>query len=498
VLQNVFIRTSEPLGIVLVGLAAAGALVDSSLALDSGFALMDFEIVLSIPMLPDPCAASFDIRFSRDRFIGQAVVNSVTRTPDLAAIVTWPIPSAATVRMTLLNRNPRVAETSPVSGIVPRQPTWVPGSTSFPGPFSRPQGVDPGAARDDLLEQFGRVTASGAEFFRLLDVSSNADQFGVALGSGLGGRALQQVSPPRLFGLDLVAPANTIRVLTLPAFQWEPVRNIPNPDSGFFPDLLVSDTDGGPTRIGINSVALMPVAPLPATARVLSYYNDEANPNAAVALTTALPFGMLALATLNKSQIFQLASPRVTGNHPDFPAAQLTGGLQLSFVAGGPRIQVRNSVSHWFNGVTVQTRNGYDPSNPSNIGSVLGAQETTFNSEFYTGNAQKVPLARIDISGYGASLFNDWRDPNAEIAATSEVRFEATVGRTAYEVVQVKSIAYPWAFTWCGLSPCSGPAAVGCSGGIADGSRPRMAPTTSLTRREDSRSIRESQCILGH
>jgi len=85
---------------------------------------------------------------------------------------------------------------------------------------------------------------------------------------------------------------------------------------------------------------------------------------------------------------------------------------------------------------------------PAVVDSVLGNEvDMTFNAEFSTtGSAQKVPVSRIDISGYGASLFNDWRDPSADIAATSEVRFDVTVGRTSYEVVQIKSIVYPWGF----------------------------------------------------
>ena len=36
-----------------------------------------------------------------------------------------------------------------------------------------------------------------------------------------------------------------------------------------------------------------------------------------------------------------------------------------------------------------------------------------------------------------------WRDPSAETPATIEVRFEATVGCTSYDVVRVKSVVYP-------------------------------------------------------
>jgi hypothetical protein len=50
----------------------------------------------------------------------------------------------------------------------------------------------------------------------------------------------------------------------------------------------------------------------------------------------------------------------------------------------------------------------------------------------------------MDISGYGASIFSNWLNPNAVIAATSQANFDVIVGRTSHEIIQVKSILYPW------------------------------------------------------
>jgi hypothetical protein len=449
VLRNLFLKTTPPLGFYLFGPAATSG---PALAIDAGLVLVTFRRLLALPTLPDPYASSFDFE-AVGRTISIAAAATVTPAPDLAAIVTWPKVSDATVQMILLPQPAGATLANPATaGIVSRPPTSLP---AFAAAAAVQQGPDPQTTRTELLARFGQLTASGAEIFRLLDLSSNADQFGVALANFQ--RSDQAGAPPPtatvpgplLQGLDLVAPANTIRVLTLPAFQWEPVRNIPNPDAGPFPAVLVSDTDGGPTRIGVNSVDLVPVAPLPATAGFLDYYNNAANPNAAVIMTTALPFGMLTLAELTKSHFVGFVSPAVSENQPNFPAANVSGGLQLSFFAGGSiLLPLQNAASRSFAGVAVQTRNGYDPSMPSTIDSVLGNEvDLIFNSEFSaTGSAPRVPVSRIDISGYGASLFNDWRNPSADVAATSEVRFEATVGRTSYEVVQVKSIVYPWGF----------------------------------------------------
>src|SRR5262249_8527141 len=55
-----------------------------------------------------------------------------------------------------------------------------------------------------------------------------------------------------------------------------------------------------------------------------------------------------------------------------------------------------------------------------------------------------VPLERIDISGYGASAFSNWENKDALFAQTSQAFFNVAVDRTSREVIQVKSMVYPW------------------------------------------------------
>ena len=151
-LQNLFIRTSPPLGVFLHGITRAGALVDGNLAVDAGFALVAFRIVLAIPTLPDPYASSFDYQFSRGRSSGEALNGSVSHTPDLAAIVSWREPSAATVQTLLLNQDSASPETSPLAWTASRSQAPVPTRS-----FAVPQGPDPQSTRNDLLEAFGRI-----------------------------------------------------------------------------------------------------------------------------------------------------------------------------------------------------------------------------------------------------------------------------------------------------------------------------------------------------
>ncbi|HWQ69421.1 MAG TPA: hypothetical protein VN494_05605, partial [Patescibacteria group bacterium] len=71
--------------------------------------------------------------------------------------------------------------------------------------------------------------------------------------------------------------------------------------------------------------------------------------------------------------------------------------------------------------------------------------ESFFNKEMGPGGTnERVPIVRVDFAGYGASAFSKWLNPNA-VAEISQVRFDVFVARTAYEVVQVASVLYPWA-----------------------------------------------------
>ena len=67
-----------------------------------------------------------------------------------------------------------------------------------------------------------------------------------------------------------------------------------------------------------------------------------------------------------------------------------------------------------------------------------------FQGEF-SGAGGGVPINRIDLSGYGASIFSEWAD-NSPSGLTSivKVQLEAVRGRTAYEVVKARSTMYPY------------------------------------------------------
>jgi hypothetical protein len=299
---------------------------------------------------------------------------------------------------------------------------------------------------------FERAAGPTRESVVLIDVSTNVDQFGVAWGLRRRDAAGVPSVPLQIDGLDVVSPGQNSRLFLLPQFQWEPLRNLPNPNIlFFFPDRLASGDDGSATLFGSNTVRLVPIRPDRVLDNLVAEFNDRLRPQPVGARFT-LPFGIEAAARLtpridvapNTWAGFNVVRPRSV-------TAKFTGGLQLSVTAHssvtGPTV-----MSPSLPGAAWQTRNGVDPATGAPNGfSVLRGDianpgaEKFFNDEMGPGSPNaKVPVVRVDFAGYGASTFSQWFNPNA-VASVSQVRFDVFVARTAYEVVQIASVLYPWA-----------------------------------------------------
>jgi len=152
------------------------------------------------------------------------------------------------------------------------------------------------------------------------------------------------------------------------------------------------------------------------------------------------PLVFVLFAYLDKS--LQNPAPGIKENRPSFN--DLLGGIQLSLTGGNSG---NKDVANQFHGATLQLNNVLNMAGVQTNASTLGYDVTTiFNGEFYFQQPDKssVPLTRFDLSGYGASIFSKWFDRNAEFATTSKAAFDVFVGRTAHEVIQVKSVIYPW------------------------------------------------------
>jgi hypothetical protein len=299
------------------------------------------------------------------------------------------------------------------------------------------------------------------DLFALLDVSTNADLLGVSF-NVFGSERLAMVAtfgvapntaafPLQVRGMDVVSSGNNVRAFTVPEISWEPVLNtapgvlpgdppgVPANTQGVVPNYYPDD--GGPTHIYNNSVNLVPLAPIPVSKFIVEEFKKQQL--SIVSSLFTLPFGMRALATLTRF-IYPQKPPSIEFNQPAFDN-NLKGGLQLQFNAG----KLPTDDYAMFTGATAQINNVLDLFGNPTGASTLGQSVTTiFNDEFRLKpnplTSRGVPMTRIDFSGYGASIFSNWFNPLAQMAQTSQAKFDVWVGRTAHEVIQVKSIIYPW------------------------------------------------------
>jgi hypothetical protein len=310
------------------------------------------------------------------------------------------------------------------------------------------------------------------DFFALLDVSSNANQLGVSLGVARGQRvttgkarmlndaeatiAPSVAQPFSVEGMEVIAPGAMTHLFMMPQVAWEPVFNMTPPGINKPGDPQVFfnyyPNDGGPTRLINNHQKGIAISPKPLVDFILNKYEDQETPISAL---FTLPFGLRALAELSHTNSRETIKPQLNLVRPNFPN-DLQGGIQIRATAGDygkkfPDEPKKNDLP-MFGGFTVQLANVLEFNGVASGASTLGQSVTEiFNGEFFVnqGNPTQlltrgVPLSKIDFTGYGASTFSNWLSPSAEIAQTSQARFDIMLGRTVHEVIQVKSIVYPW------------------------------------------------------
>ncbi len=300
------------------------------------------------------------------------------------------------------------------------------------------------------------------EQFALLDVSTNADWMGVSFAWFDPGRVsdndyifyriygaqqdddhTQSLFPLQVDGLDMTAEGRFVRAFTVPQHSWEPLFNLTPPSVAGDPPALLNyyPDDGGPTRLFNDNREQVPVAPLPKVDELLAYFHGPADGFTGALFT--LPFGLKAFAEINKNHATH-PDAGLRLNRESFRDGALTGALQIQVNA-----PERQNESPMFIGGTLQLNNIVLPNGTTTGTGTLGSSVAEiFNNEFFvlTGGYgdRGVPLERIDFSGYGASTFSHWENPNAAFAETSQAHFDVFIGRTAHEVIQVKSVVYPW------------------------------------------------------
>lgn len=323
---------------------------------------------------------------------------------------------------------------------------------------------------EDQLQPFTRPFET--DFFALLDVSSNANQLGVSLGFSRGQRVTTGVASSvseseatisqtgnqliSVDGMEVIAQGAMTRLFMLPQVAWEPLFNLtpPGQNKPGDPPVLFNyyPNDGGPTRLVNNHQERIAISPKPLVDYILEKYQKKQTP---VAALFTLPFGLRAMAELSHTNPKETVKPQLDQVSPNFPN-ELKGGIQIRATAGNygkkfPGEPKKNDLP-MFAGFTVQLANVLGMNGSGTGASTLGDSVTRiFNGEFFVDQANPtqihergVPVSKIDFTGYGASTFSNWLSPSAAIAQTSQARFDILLGRTAHEVIQVKSLIYPW------------------------------------------------------
>jgi hypothetical protein len=270
-------------------------------------------------------------------------------------------------------------------------------------------------AAADMLRRAASPSEGFAGIDALLDVSTNADLLGVFIVETAGALGFD--------GISLAAQLDRVLLLGVPQISWEPLLS--NGTWGF-----ISPDDGTPALMLARSAQPVRIEP----ALLFDSEIPAANADGAQ-LAFTLPFGIEA----------QVDTSAAAPNPPPLPSFQpmrptfsgVMGARQLAIVAGN--IGAANASlpgSAVANNYGLGVLNDGDPNAVGNF----------FNQEFSappTGKEPRIPVSRYDLSGYGASVFSDWfataADPTVGIATA---RFDVSVGRTLYEVVQAKSFIH--------------------------------------------------------
>lgn len=327
--------------------------------------------------------------------------------------------------------------TLPYSGSLSALVTW----TSKPGAVLHfgPVGASTASASAQIAPPVGRITANAT----LLDLSSNADQFGISVAD-----AYATLGQATVDGMAIAVPQNVLEVYALPGISWEPVV-----DQGQNDWLdAYSPNDGPPTMLNVNTVNLVRVEP----AIALPAFAAQAGATADTIGTFTLPFGLMATLEMTSSNPAQQrpSYSLIKANY----ARDVAASRQLSIRAQGV-INVGDPV---LPGTTTTGSPAVPPPSSSQVYGVLTLGNDLYGAGYFfdqefsgrgssQGSKPEIPVTRIDISGYGTSMFSDWKSLQlpTDVAALQQVgvtrvRFDVLLGRTAYELVQIASIILPW------------------------------------------------------
>lgn len=385
VLENLYLSVSTIRKMAFAGSGPAPG------ELSAGKAQLVFDVQLGEPMLPDPYAANWS-RPDQFQMIEAA----------LSVALRWQ-PDAAPAVHTQLERTI---------------------------PFPEPRYI---TEESDLRlrEMFHQHLQSQPEFLSLLDLSTRDHHFGVALES------LSDQQPQIDAANRLSVELRHVRLLMQPQVHWEPVQVIANPDVGTIAETVQSMTHGGRSLTGANTVKLVPVLPGAIGQEIVAVANGQEN----VATLFSLPFGLRAYVHMDpiRGNPFLIPPIAVQLHEPRFEAG-LVSAQQLRLLAtGGRRPNRPLDPARGMPGAMHQTKNLEVGAGPKRS---LLQPEIADMLNFDTF----VPLHAADLSGYGLSCFSRWQrepisaKPEDDVFGVTKVHLDVLIGRTAYEVIEVRSV----------------------------------------------------------
>ena len=432
-LENALLGVDSPTTLILFGTLQGLNILKCAIGLY-------FKLRWLLPTLPDPYAANFDLSLIPPESDGGMQAT-------LLAVVGWD-----------------GGNTDPVLAFELLPPLNNAGTSGTPFPSTLAiEGNVLAAARTGS-------TANPA----LLDLSTRVDLFGVALFPSLAqlvsspDRIQTQVNttkpapPLALTGMSLALNGALAVTFALPQISWEPMESTAVDQPG--PIFCERPSDGLPLLLtSPDDQQLVPFSPGPLL------LNNIENVYAGIPFGAifSLPFGLNAVIIQPNHVLYQKYSygpsfllnggqfhlnrplfPESFVPNPTPPIPELEGAVQLSVLPQHP-----DQPDASFPGVTeVDAAHGpYIGAPPNGYGyTVLGPNSTSgvgliFENQFgTTAKSHSVPINRIDFSGYGASIFSDWNKPDQIPPAIIKVQFDASIGRTAYEVVKAASVIYPY------------------------------------------------------
>jgi hypothetical protein len=472
-LRNALVWTTAPAFIFIQGqLPAPG-----SAQVDAGLALLLFGVYYWAPTLPDPYVSNVFIRHP-ERRVGAPRSLLLARlawsTPDVFSLA---FEGQLSSGLALGGRDASSGEPRPAPRHERGPDVGLTQVAQDKRTFDRVQALAWRRAQNDEEKGRGRreeialaqnkkasaaidnymIEAAGpVPSLLLLDVSTNQDLLGVAFG----GRVLRETDDGSFAstsasgaypvnGLAVHSQVTGMRVVALPQVQWEPVRTLDADQDimimGWFPTPLAAANDGGATQIGARYQKLVPIIPEDALGGTFDAYKAGTS----VGIRTTFPFGLVGVVRLQPQQKPDRKPDLYSLTRPKFTEEPVVGGIQVTARAEGGRPD-NGGISAMFEGQMHQLLNGVDlpsgvPLGISVLGSTgdpAGSVEKVFNDDM--GARPRVPVTRIDISGYGGSNLSDWNNPFAAYAEAAKVQFRYMIGRTALEVIKVNSVLHPW------------------------------------------------------